>query len=196
MKFLKLSFFFTAIAAAVGCVGNMNPTGGNSAPDYPYFITKTPLVVKKILVPIGTKLVYEEATFKKGEQKSLMDERKLTDIRLPEGKTILWREVPITWISKYFNQEMRGFTVYADFSKLSPDKKNKFTEMWESCSDGLGLTVKDINDWSFNKNNIADVESCSVNYQRYFKDDNHQQQFLNEMFAELNKINVSSNSQN
>lgn len=48
--------------------------------------------------------------------------------------------------------------------------------------------VKDLGDWSFNKTNITDVNSCSVNYQRYFKDDVHQQLFLDKMYTELNEI--------
>jgi len=194
MRSLKLSILFIAIAVASGCIGNMNPTGGNSTPDYPYFVTKTQLIVKKVLVPAGTTLTYEESFFKKGEQDAIMDERKLTDIKLPEGKTILWGGVPINWISKYFNSEMRGFSVYADFEKLPNDKKSKFAELWQSCSSDIGVTVKNIEDWSFNKSNIADVESCSVNYQRYFKNDQHQQQFLNEMYAELMKIDGRPNA--
>jgi hypothetical protein len=84
---------------------------------------------------------------------------------------------------------MCGYTVTADFSKLSEDQKTKFSELWQSCNDGLGITIKNTDDWSFNKENIADVESCSVIYQRYFKDDSRQQSFLNEMYAELQKIN-------
>ena len=62
MKIFKpLSLLFSVLLA--GCVGNMNPTGGNSAPNYPFFITTEPLMVKKIQVPVGTKLVYEESFF-------------------------------------------------------------------------------------------------------------------------------------
>ena len=188
MKYFKPSYLLLVLLSLTGCIGNMNPTGGNSAPDYPYFITTEPLVVKKILVPKGTKLVYEEHFFKNGEQSKLMSEGKLETIELPAGHTINWGGVPVTSINKFFNSEMRGFSVYADFSKLSNDKKTKFSELWESCHDNLGITVKNTEDWSFNKKNIADVESCSVLYQRYFKDDAKQNAFLNEMYAELMKV--------
>jgi len=188
MKIFKpFSFLFSIVLTS--CVGNMNPTGGNSAPNYPYFITTEPLIVKKIPVPIGTKLVYEEQFFKEGKQDHKLKEKKLTTIEFPEGKELIWGGVPVKSIYKFFNSEMCGYTVTADFSKLSDDKKTRFSELWQSCSDGLGITIKNTDDWSFNKENIADVESCSVNYQRYFKENAEQQSFLNEMYAELQKIN-------
>lgn len=192
MKFFKLPILFAALLT--GCVGNMNPTGGNSTPDYPYFITTAPLVVKKISVPVGTKLTYEESYWKKGSQNKMLSEDKLTDIRLPEGATIDWGGVPVTWISQFFNSEMRGFTVYADFEKLDTNQVNRFVEMWQSCSDGLGITIKNADDWSFNPNNITDVESCSVNYQRYFKDNKQMQAFLDEMYTEMMKNNSRNTS--
>ncbi|MBC8985095.1 hypothetical protein H9X96_04830 [Pedobacter sp. N36a] len=189
MKNFKLPAFLFGLLSLTGCMGSMNPTGGNSAPDYPYFITKKPLVVKKIWVPIGTKLVYEEQFFKEGEQDKILNEKKLNSIALPTGETIDWAGVPVTSISKFFNSEMRGFTVYADFDQMNKGKgrKTKFSELWQTCSNDIGITVKDIDDWSFNPKNIADVESCSVNYQRYFKDSPSQQGFLDEMYSELIK---------
>ncbi|EDM35952.1 hypothetical protein PBAL39_23132 [Pedobacter sp. BAL39] len=186
MKIFKLSSFLLGLGTLTGCVGNMNPTGGNSAPNYPYFITTTPLVVKKIAVPVGTKLVYEKQLFKKGKQDKIMNERKLTTIDLPQGETLDWGGVPITSITKFFNSEMRGFTVSADFEKLSGDKKTKFSELWQSCSENLGIAVKHTDDWSFNTKNISDVQSCSVLYQRYFKDNASQQAFLDNLYKELN----------
>ena len=185
MKFAKLPLLFAALLT--GCVGNMNPTGGNSTPDYPYFTTTAPLVIKKISVPIGTRLVYKEDFWKKGEQKKMLSENQLTDIRLPEGKTINWGGIPVTWISQFFNSEMRGYSVYADFSKIDSNQTSRFIEMWQSCADNIGITIKNTDDWSFNPDNIVDVESCSVNYQRYFKDDKRQQDFLDEMYTEMLK---------
>ncbi|MBB4803950.1 hypothetical protein HNP37_004030 [Flavobacterium nitrogenifigens] len=187
MKIFKpFSFLFSAIIT--GCVGNMNPTGGNSTPNYPYFVTTEPMVVKKIMVPKGTKLTYNEHFFVSGEQKHKMSEQRLTNIKLPEGQYLNWGGVPVYEINQFFNSEMRGYSVYADFRKLSDDKKTKFSELWQSCSSELGITIKNTDDWSFNKANIVDVESCSVLYQRYFKDDTNQQEFLNEMLAELRKV--------
>jgi hypothetical protein len=165
-----------------------NPTGGRG-PDFPYFITTGSTVVKKIVIPKGTKLTYEEHFFKEGQQNKIMNEKELTSIELPEGKTIDWGGVPVRMIVKFFNSEMQRFSVYADFNKLSNNKKTKFSELWESCDDVLGITVKDIDDWSFNISNIADVESCSVNNQRYFGEDVKQQQFLDELYNELKNVN-------
>jgi len=188
MKIFKpFTFLFSLILTS--CVGNMNPTGGNSTPNYPYFITTEPLIVKKIPVPIGTKLTYEEHFFVEGKQDHKMREEKLTTIKFPVGKELIWGGVPVSSINKFFNSEMRGYSVLADFSKLKDDKKTKFSEMWQSCSSDLGITIKNTDDWSFNKQNISDVENCSVLYQRYFKDDTKQQSFLNEMYVELQKIN-------
>jgi len=188
MKFFKLSSFLLGLFSLTGCIGSMTSTGGNSAPNYPYFITTARLVVKKILVPKGTRLVYEEHFSKEGKQDKMMAEGKLHTIELPVGETIDWGGVPVTSITKFFNSEMRGFTVYADFNKLSNDKRTKFSELWQSCDSDLGIAVKNIDDWSFNTKNISDVQSCSVLYQRYFKEDEKQQNFLDNIYAELIKI--------
>lgn len=176
-----------------GCLPSLS-LNGSPPPDYPYYITKKPTVVKKILVPAGTKLVYQQQFSKEGEQNEQLDESTLTDIKLQDSVTINWAGVPVTWISKFFNTEMRGFSVYADFSKLSDDRKSKFSEMWQSCNDDLGILVKDLDDWSFNPKNITDVSSCSVKYQRYFKDDKRQQQFLDTLYTKMVKQNVQINS--
>ncbi|WP_051890758.1 hypothetical protein [Chryseobacterium vrystaatense] len=68
----------------MGGIGN--PTEGRGL-DYPYFITTEPVIVKKIVLPKGTKLTYEEQLFKKGQQDRIMNEKKLTNIELPKGKT-------------------------------------------------------------------------------------------------------------
>jgi hypothetical protein len=92
-----------------GCVGNMNPTGGNSNPNYPYYTTQQVMVVKKIVVPAGTTLTYEKYRGKEGKQEHLLAEDKLTEIQLPKDQTIDWGGVPVTMIAKFFNSEMKGF---------------------------------------------------------------------------------------
>ena len=171
-----------------GLRGMGSPTGGRG-PDYPYFITKEPATVKNILVPKGTKLTYEEQIFKEGKQEKIMNEEKLTIIELPEGKTVIWGGVPVNMFVKFFNTEMTGFTVYADFSQLKDDKKTRFSNLWESENNELSVNVKNIEDWSFNKSNITDVADCGVNKQRYFKSDKTQQQFLDKLYNELKNVN-------
>ncbi|UUM26842.1 hypothetical protein NQU59_14305 [Acinetobacter colistiniresistens] len=185
MIFLSITLALTL----TGCIGNMNPTGGNSSPNYPYYVTQQPMLVKKIYVPAGTTLVYEEQYFKQGRQPEIMSENKLTDIRLPIGQSIDWGGVPVTMISQFFNSAMRGYSVHADFKKLDANKRTRFSQLWQRCNDDLGISIKDRKDWSFNKANIADVQSCSGLYQRYFKNIQEQQQFLDLMYSELMKVN-------
>jgi hypothetical protein len=187
---LIIALFTIGYFVLLGLSGMGSPTGGRG-PNYPYFITLEPTTIKNILVPKGTKLTYEEQFFKEGQQDKIMNEEKLTSIELPEGKTIDWGNVPVFMILKFFNSEMRGYTVYADFNQLSNDKKTKFSELWQSSDNELGIDVNNIGDWSFNKQNITEVESCGVNNQRYFKEDKSQQQFLDSLMKEL--LNIKQN---
>ena len=166
-----------------------NPTGGRG-PDYPYFITTGSITVKKIVVPKGTKLTYEEQFFKEGQQDGPMNENKLTKIELPEGEIMDWAGVPVFMLIKFANPEMPGYSVYADFSKIKDDKKTKFSELWQSCNNDLGVLIENTEDWSFNTKNIRDVSDCGVNYQRYFKENKEQQQLLDELYNELKKVNL------
>ncbi|MFP3591389.1 hypothetical protein [Chryseobacterium sp. SIMBA_038] len=168
-------------------LSSMGNPNGSRAPDYPYFITTVPVTVKNIGVPKGTKLTYEEHFFKEGRQEKIMNEKKLTGIELPKGKTIDWGGVPVYMITKFSNPEMKGFTVNADFGQLSEYKKTKFSEMWQSCSGELGVLVNDADDWTFNPKNIADISDCSVAYQRFFKEDAEQQRFLDKLVSEIKK---------
>lgn len=193
IKPTKLSLFtlFPICFSLMGCVGSMNPTGGNSRPNYPYFITTTPLTIKHIDVPVGTYLVYGDQKFKKGKQDQIMPEKNLTRIDFPENANMTWGGVPITSIHQFFNSAMTGYTVNADFSKLNPSNQTRFSKLWQSCDEGLGISIKDRSDWSFTKNNIVDVQSCSVLYQRYFKDNEEQQEFLDGLYKELKNIDVN-----
>lgn len=175
-----------------GLSGMGSPTGGRG-PDYPYFITTESMVVKKIVLPKGTKLTYEEQFFKEGQQDRIMNEKKLTSIELPKGKTIDWGGVPVYMIIKFFNSEMKGFSVYSDFSQLKDDKKTKFSEIWQSCGSDLGVLIKNQDDWTFNTKNIANVLDCSVNFQRYFKEDTPQQQLLDKLYNESKKVGQKPN---
>ena len=184
---LRIIFCLIIFSSLGACVGNMNPTGGNHRPDYPYYITTQPMIVKKIAIPIGTKLEYEEQHFKSGQQDSLLNEKKLIQISFPKDHSINWAGVPIGSINKYFNSEMKGFSVDARFDQLSSNKQTRFSQLWQACNDDLGIRVKNTDDWSFNLNNITDIDSCSVNYQRYFKDNVQQQRYLNLLYQEMQK---------
>ena len=165
-------------------VGNPN---GNSAPDHPYFVTNEIVTVKNIVLPKGTKLTYEEHFFREGQQDNILNEKKLTAIELPKGKTIDWGGVPVYLIIKHFNSEMKGYSVYADFGQLRDDKRSRFLEMWESCGGELGVLVTNTDDWTFNSKNIKDVLDCSVAYQRFFREDLQQQRFLDNLLKEIKR---------
>ena len=184
---LRIIFCLIIFSNLGACVGNMNPTGGNHRPDYPYYITTQPMIVKKIAIPIGTKLEYEEQHFKSGQQDSLLNEKKLIQISFPKDHSINWAGVPIGYINKYFNSEMKGFSVDGRFDQLPSNKQTRFSQLWQACNDDLGIRVKNTDDWSFNLNNITDIDSCSVNYQRYFKDNVQQQRYLNLLYQEMQK---------
>ncbi len=157
--------------------------------DSPYFITKKPVTLKNILLPVGTKITYEKSCFSgKYERKKMLNEKDITEISFKEGTTIDWGGVPITSIVKFFNPEMKGFTVYADFDRLNENNKTPFSTLWQGCNSRLSITVANTNDWSFNKKNILDIESCGVNYQRYFKEDIQQQRYLDTLYNELIKL--------
>lgn len=194
----RKNYIITGILAliallAIGCIilldgfSSMGNPNGGRAPDYPYFITTGPVTVKKIMVPKGTKLTYEEQFFREGQQDRIMNEKKLTDIEFPKGKPINWGGVPVYMITKFFNSEMKGYSVYADFNQLSDDKKTKFSEMLQSCGGQLGILIKNTDDWAFDTKNIVDISDCSVTYQRYFKEDLEQQRFLDKLLSEIKK---------
>lgn len=170
---------------ALSSMGNPN---GSRAPDYPYFITTESVTVKKVVVPKGTKLTYEEHFFREGQQDKIMNENRLTGVELPKGKTIDWGGVPVSVITKFFNPEMKGFTVSADFGQLPDDKKTAFSEMWQSCGGDLGVLVTDPDNWTFDTKNIVDISDCSVIYQRFFKEDAEQQRFLDKLVSEIKKM--------
>ena len=82
---VRLIFCIALLSNLGACVGNMNPTGGNSRPDYPYYITTQPMIVKKINVPIGTKLEYEEQHFG-GVSKSMLKKSRLNFDKIEKCK--------------------------------------------------------------------------------------------------------------
>lgn len=161
----------------------------NTPDESPFFITTKPIVVNNILVPKETKITYKKRYFwEKYEQKKLLSEKDITRISIKKGVTINWGGVPIKEIIKFFNSEMKGYSVYADFDSLNKNKKTQFYSLWKNCNSEVGITVKNTDDWSFNKKNILDVQFCGVNYQRYFSEDIKQQIFLDNLYNELIKI--------
>lgn len=187
-----LIVFGIIILIAIGCFyAYLNALGSiwvlNKPDKRPFFVTTKPIFVKNIRLPEGTKIIYKQQSFwEKNEQEEPLNTKDIIEISFREGTTINWGGIPITSIIKFFNSDMKGFSVYPDFNKLN--KKTQFSNLWESCNDNLGITVEDRDDWSFNKKNILDVQSCGVNYQRYFKKDKNQQRYLDDLYNELMTI--------
>lgn len=182
--FISIGIFLSIVLLVTGylvldSISHIGSPTGERGPNYPYFITTVPTTVKKITVPKGTKLTYEEHFFKEGEQFKIMEEEKLNDIELPVGKTIDWGGVPVYKIIKFGNPAMQGFTVCPDFAKLKNGKENKFSKMWQKSSCDLGVLIKNTNEWSFNVKNIIGISDCD------FKN----KQFRHELFNELKKVN-------
>jgi len=178
----------TGVLIVLDGLSGMGNPNGSRAPDYPYFITTEPVMIRNLNLPKGTKLTYEESFFKEGQQDRMMSEKNLTTIELPKEKPIIWGGVPVYMFLKFFNSEMKGYTVSADFDKLPKNQRTKFSEIWQRCGGELSVLVNNTEDWSFDTNNIMDISSCSVIYQRFFKEDVEQQRFLDTLLKEL-KIN-------
>ncbi len=156
----------------------------------PFFVITEPVIVKNIMLPKGTKIIYEKRYFwQEYEQEKQLNEKDIVQISFHTETTIDWGGVPITSIVKFYNSEMSGYTVYADFNKLNKNTESRFANLWQSCNKRLGIIVKNTADWSFNKENILDVQSCGVNYQRYFSDDTAQQKYLDTLYNALIEIN-------
>lgn len=114
-----------------------------------------------------------------------MNEKKLTRIELPEGKTIDWGGVPVFMIIKFSNPEIPGFSVYPNFKQVSNYKKTKFSQLLEtsSCKNEIDFTIKNTDDWSFNGNNITKVLDCGIKLLYYGEDEKHTKQ--EELYKEL-----------
>ena len=74
----------------------------NKPDERPYFVTTKPLIVKQILLPKETKIIYNKRYFWQNyEQNKLLNEKNITQISLKDGTTIYWGGVPITSIVKF-----------------------------------------------------------------------------------------------
>src|SRR5690554_785149 len=174
---------FYAYAWTLGSMWTLNTPDEN-----PYYISSKPLVIKNISLPAETKISYKKRFFwEKNEQSKALREEDLTDISFKEGVSIDWGGVPITSITRFYNSGMKGYRVYADFNSLEESKETPFSKLWQSCNGPLDIMVEHTTDWSFNKKNILDIASCSIHYQRSFKEDIKQQKFLDYLFSELMK---------
>lgn len=191
---LRKLILLLPVLALTACLDNINPAGGSSSPNYPFYVTKAPMVVKHIAVPAGTKLVYEEAFMKEGEQQSAMHEDKLFQLQLPDDKPVMWGGMPTGMFMKYFNSQMRGMSVVPAYDSPIKAADTPFGQLWSQYCRELSVNLKDTSDWSFNVSNIRDIERCSANYrndQSCFKYNPEEQDFLDALLSALQKEGAS-----
>ncbi len=180
---------FKTILSGFGNIGN---TSGGYHSSQPYYITTEPTVVKNITVPKGSIIEYYLSPFAEGRQNKMLEEKDISSIELLNGKTIDWGGILVTGFKATGDfidgSNTKGFAVSISSNQLNNTKKTKFAELCQSCNNSLSLLVKFKSDWSFNINNISDIDDCG-RFQRYYKDDKEQQQFLNKLYIELQNVN-------
>lgn len=162
--------------------------GKNGTVHNPYYVVAQPALVKKLLVPAGAKISYETSFYRKdGEIDRESDENYVVSIEMPAGDTIEWAGVPVREISRFPDPRIKGLIIYPDFKKIENTNKSELIRLWGHCDDTLAVefNASPSNDWSFHPENIKDVRSCSVLYQRFFKDNEEQQRFLDKLVFEL-----------
>ncbi|MCW9710572.1 hypothetical protein L5B71_06830 [Avibacterium sp. 21-586] len=162
LAFITITYSAVLYALSFGCY---NPTGCQRDIFYPSYTTIQPMKVKGIDLPVGTIIQYDEERDTPKELAKPMKEKYIQSLIFPENSDVRWAGVKIASIERFFNRDMRGFSV--NYKANSLDKtKNAFEKLWKHCRDNLGILVYDLKDWSFNRSNIQDISSCSVIYQR------------------------------
>ena len=146
------------------CIGCYNPTGC-TADTSPYYITQSTTYIRGITVPPQTKLTYKAQNFsQKNQQTKPLNERDLTDIVLPTNTAIVWGGMPSAKFIRFFNSEMKGFTVYPA-QGFNQNSSSEFLKLWQSCDSDLSITLKDPHNWTFDPSNM-EIRGCGVNIQK------------------------------
>ena len=76
-------------------------------------------------------------------------------------------------MAEFFNSDLRGFSIYADFNNLSTSEQITDSQWWQSSNNELVAIVKYLGDLLYNKIHITDVNGSNINYRRYFKHDHN-----------------------
>lgn len=184
---LLITTFGLSSILLTGCIGCYNPTGC-SRDTSPYYMTQTTSQVRGIIIPAQTKLKYQtKHSFQKEQQTHALAEQNLTAIQLPPDTAILWGDMPSYRFIKFFNSEMKGFSVYPA-EGLSPQSTNEFVVLWQSCRSALDITLTNPNDWSFNPENM-EIRGCGVNIQKrsQYNDDWPNQDQADDFLMKINK---------
>ena len=166
-----------------------------SLPNYKYYIVKEPMVVKNLQLPIGTRIVYfNTSLFGDSESSRPLREKNIYQIFFPDDNPLIWGGVPVTLIERFFNRDMKGFTVYPELgNSLESDEnkhkfmeKNEFLKLWFMWAANMHVDIKDEKDWSFNLDNMvlggkADVRDIDYGNLKYFSDENSMKEHLKKL---------------
>ena len=164
-------------------------------PDYKYYIVKEPVVVKNLQLPVGTRIVYfNTSLFGDSESSRPLREKNIYQIFFPDDKPLIWGGVPVSLIERFFNRDMKGFTVYPELgNSLESDKnksklmeKNEFLKLWFMWAKNMDVHIKNEKDWSFNPDNMvlggeADARYIDYGNLKYFPDENSKEEHLRKL---------------
>lgn len=153
---MKKSFLlFTVMSLLSGCYFMAN-IGGDGAEKRPFIFVDKPTVIKNVLLPVNTEILYHENSHKKLEQE--IEEFRL----IPDPSTGAYEpQSYIQWGGAYVeNMGFNGqFLRVKATGFVKMPQKNEFLRLWENCDGELLIKLKDANDWSFNPKNMY-IENC------------------------------------
>ncbi|WLF83536.1 hypothetical protein [Moraxella sp. ZY210820] len=153
----KTLLLFTIMSLLSGCYFMaMANIGGDGAEKRLFIFVDKPTVIKNVLLPVNTEVLYHENSHKKLEQE--IEEFRL----MPDPSTGAYEpQSYIQWGGAYV--ENMGFN--GQFLRVKPTgfvkmpQHNEFLRLWKDCDGELLITLKDGNDWSFNPQNMY-IENC------------------------------------
>lgn len=147
-----------------------------SLPDYKYYIVKEPMVVKNLELPVGTRIVYfNTSLFGDSESSRPLKEKNIYQIFFPDDKPLIWGGMPVALIERFFNRDMKGFTVYPALGNSFESEKNKnklmekskFLKLWFMWTEQMHVDIKNEKDWSFNPDNMVLGGEAKISYLDY-----------------------------
>lgn len=176
-------------------------------PDYRYYIVKEPMIVKNLQLPVGTRIVYfNTSLFGDRESSRPLREKNIYQIFFPDDNPLIWGGVSVTLIERFFNRDMKGFTVYpelgnsleSDENKRKLMKKNEFLKLWFMRTANMHVDIKDEKDWSFNPDNMvlggkADVRDIDYDNLKYFDGENSMKEHLRKLNEAARNVKYNRN---
>ena len=173
-------------------------------PDYRYYIVKEPMVVKNLQLPVGTRIVYFNRNIFGGDSELSrpLREKNIFQIFFPDDEPLMWGGMPVGLIERFFNRDMKGFTVHPELgykkekTKSELIEKSEFIKLWFMWTEEMHVDIKNENDWSFNPDNIvlggkADISYIDFDNWKYFLVD-HEETTERNMKEHLKKLNEAA----